>query len=78
MRIHVIVETEDGMPIAETSRELVEGVHFNGKFASKVIMHPKEDLMYEVLNKAEDNINHWDDGGDFSGASDELGYANDR
>lgn len=59
MRIHVIIEDEDGMPWAETIRTLDEEVYFDGTTSHKILMHPKDDLITEVINKAEDNINDW-------------------
>lgn len=61
MRIHLIIEDEDGMPWAETSRQLDEEVHYDGANYSKQLMHPQEDLIYEVITKAEENINNWHD-----------------
>lgn len=61
MRVRIIVENEEGHVWAETSRLLDEGVHFDGKKYSKILIHPMEDnLVYETLNQAQDNINNWD------------------
>jgi hypothetical protein len=52
MRLRIIVEDDDGNAIAETTR-IIEEETVEGR---KVLIHPTEDLVYLIMNQAENTL----------------------